>query len=39
MAQWSAHHDPDTIVSTAMRKRLDNDWNGAIESLGALAHN
>ena len=33
MMQWSARHDPETAVPPAMRKRLENDFSGAVESL------
>lgn len=32
MFRWSAQHDPDTPVSPAMRKRLENDFDGVVES-------
>ncbi len=37
MFQWSARHDPDTAVSAAMRKRLENDFNGVVDSLRSKA--
>lgn len=33
MFQWSARHDPQTVVPPAMRERLENDFFGVVESL------
>ena len=32
MFRWSAEHDPDTLVSKAMQKRLKNDFDGVVNS-------
>lgn len=33
MMQWSARHDPSTIVSAALRKRLEKDFDATVEEL------
>ena len=33
MMQWSARHDPNTAVPRVMRKQLENDFLGVVESL------
>lgn len=33
MIRWSARHDPDTIVSSALGKRLENNLESTVEEL------
>ena len=33
MMQWSARHDPHTPLTPALRKRLETDFAGVVESL------
>lgn len=33
MMQWSARHDPDTVVSPALRQRLEKDFAGVVASF------
>jgi DNA-binding HxlR family transcriptional regulator len=33
MIRWSARHDPDTIVSPSLAKRLENNFDGTVEQL------
>jgi DNA-binding HxlR family transcriptional regulator len=33
MMQWSARNDPDTVVSRAMRQRLEKDFSGVVDSF------
>lgn len=35
MMQWSARNDPDTVVSRALRQRLEKDFTGVVESFRA----
>lgn len=35
MFRWSARHDPDTPLSAATKKRLENDFDGVVESWRA----
>lgn len=35
MMQWSARNDPDTVVSRALRQRLEKDFAGVVESFRA----
>ncbi len=37
MMQWSARHDPDTPISASMRKQLETDFDGVVESLRTSA--
>lgn len=37
MMQWSARHDPDTPITPRMRKRLEKDFNGVVESLRSVS--
>ncbi len=37
MMQWSARHDPDTMISRGMRKRLKEDITGVIDGLRETA--
>jgi len=37
MMQWSARHDPNTIVSAALRKRLERDFDATVEELRSTA--
>lgn len=35
MMQWSARHDPDTIVSRSLRQRLEKDFTGVVNAFRA----
>lgn len=35
MMQWSARNDPDTVVTPALRQRLEKDFTGVVESFRA----
>jgi hypothetical protein len=35
MMQWSARHNPHTVVSPALRKQLEKDFSGVVESFRA----
>ena len=37
MMQWSARHDPDTMISLGMRNRLKEDITGVIDGLRETA--
>ena len=35
MMQWSARHEPHTVVSPALRKQLEKDFSGVVASFRA----